>query len=73
MTNPKYNTVYNYATFGDGIVEAVYIPRIGLSLTGLTVDMPIRYLKSLDQLEGGYDRELVKTTDGESVYMYVGK
>lgn len=73
MTNPEYATVLDYATFGGSIVQAVRIPNAGLSLTGLTVDIPDSQWPSLDALEGGYDRELVTTTDNEQVYMYTGK
>lgn len=71
MSNPEYTTVLDYATFGGGIVEAVHIPGLGLSLTGLAVDMNPDGWQRLDQLEYGYDRVIVTTTDGERVYMYV--
>lgn len=73
MTNPEYATVLDYATFGNQIVEARHIPDVGLALTGLTVDIPKTAWPGLDALEGGYDRKEVVTTDGEIVYMYVGK
>jgi gamma-glutamylcyclotransferase (GGCT)/AIG2-like uncharacterized protein YtfP len=73
MTNPEYATVKDYVTFGDQIVEAVHIPGKGLALTGLTVDIPSSSWRKLDMLEGGYTREEVTTTDGETVWMYVGK
>lgn len=71
MSNPEYATVLDFATFGHSIVSARRIPDIGLSLTGLTVDVDPAYWERLDLLEHGYDRKLVKTTRGEKVYMYV--
>lgn len=73
MINPDYATVKDYATFGHHIVEAIHIPEHGLALTGLTVDIPSASWPELDALEGGYTRERVVTTDGEAVWMYVGK
>lgn len=83
MTDPEYATVLDYCTYGDGIVEAVHCPGRGLSLTGLLVDVPSfvfdKYGKSvdvwegLDRLEAAYNREIVTTSYGEQVYMYVGK
>ena len=71
MTNPQYATVRDYATFGGHIVKAVKIPDSGLSLTGLLVTPSEDKWRQLDALEGGYDRVLVTTTDGERAYMYV--
>ena len=73
MRNPEYATVRDYLTVGDVIVEAVKVKNAGLALTGLVVDMDPRKWESLDALEGGYNREIVTTTDGERVFMYVGK
>lgn len=73
MSNPEYATVLDYATFGGSIVEAYRIPDYGLSLTGLTVDVDPECWRRLDALEAGYTRKKVTTTDGEEVYMYVGK
>ncbi len=72
MINPEYATVLDYATYGHSIVTAHFIPQAGLSLTGLTVDMPKANWPALDMLEAGYRRVKVKTTDGETVYMYAG-
>lgn len=72
MSNPKYATVPGYATFGYHIVQAAYIGGdINLALTGLTVDVDPDKWQSIDALEGGYDRILVKTESGEEVNMYV--
>lgn len=74
MANPKYATVPNYATFGEHIVQAVYIEGAGdLALTGLTVDVDPTCWDRLDALEAGYDRALVTTDNDEQVYMYVAK
>lgn len=73
MENPEYATVLDYATFGHHIVQAQHIPSVGFSLTGLTVDVPVTSWDRLDQLEAGYNRSKVKTTDGEIVYMYTAK
>lgn len=73
MSSPVYATVLNYATFGGSIVEAIHIPNAGLSLTGLVVDVDPSRWGDIDSLEGGYDRSIVTTTDGETVYMYTGK
>lgn len=74
MSNPEYATVKGYATFGNQIVQAVPIDGVAnLALTGLTVDVDPAHWNKIDQLEGGYDRELVITTDGEELYMYVAK
>ena len=74
MTNPQYATVKDYITIGDQIVEAVKVDKAyHCALTGLTVDMNPELWDRLDRLEAGYNREIVKTTDGEKVYMYVGR
>lgn len=73
MSNPVYATVLDYTTFGHHIVEAKKIEGYGLALTGLTVDVDPSAWGRLDALEGGYNRELVTTTDGEELWMYVGK
>lgn len=82
MTNPSYDTVYDFVTVGSSIVQAVHIPNEGastgdsgrfgsrLSLTGVTVDYDPTRWESLDRLEAGYDRIIVTTTHGERVYMY---
>ncbi len=72
MLNPRYSTVLDYATFGHSIVTAHRVPRSGLSLTGVVVDMPRSNWFNLDLLEAGYERINVKTTDGETVFMYAG-
>lgn len=70
MTNPKYATVPDYATFGGGIVMAYKIPDNRLSLTGLLVDMNPDNWEELDRLEGGYRRIKITTGSGEQAYMY---
>lgn len=71
MTNPRYATVKDYATFGGGIVWAKHIPECGLSLTGLLVDVDPKHWDRLDALEAGYDRKIVNA--GVKAYMYVGR
>lgn len=70
MTDPQYATVKDYATFGNQIVQAQYIPDVGFSLTGLVVDIPSDQWEGLDRLEGGYQRKRVTTTDGQNVWIY---
>ncbi len=72
MTNPRYTTVKDYVTYGNGIVVAHRQRGAGLALTGLLVDMYGDW-DELDRLEYGYDRIVIKTTDGDKAYMYVGK
>lgn len=84
MTVVGYDTVLNYITVGDHIVQARKVdPDMGAALTGLVVDVPERLevasypgierdnIKRLDSLEGGYDRVEVKTTGGEVCQMYI--
>lgn len=74
MQNPRYATVKDYITVGGRIVQAVPVdPEVGACLTGLIVEADPKRWKSLDALEGGYDRVVVKTTDNKVAYMYVGK
>lgn len=73
MTNPKYDTVKDFATFGSTIVTAQYVPQAGLALTGVTVDYDPEQWERLDGLEGGYDRIIIDTTHGERAYMYAEK
>lgn len=77
MTNPRYATVRDYATFGGHIVQAQHVPGVGFSLTGLLVDIPRDRWKSLDRLEGGYSRVKVNVETGwnteEEAWMYVAK
>lgn len=74
MLNPEYATVENYATVGNQIVQAV--PAKGYTLTGLLVDVTEFDLdgrstwQALDALERGYDRIIIKTTQGIEAYMY---
>jgi len=70
MSNPHYATVPNWATVGGYIVEAV--PCKGATLTGLLVDMDETRWERLDQLERGYIRTTVQTTEGINAYMYAG-
>lgn len=73
MINPRYACVPDFATFGGGIVMAHYVPKAGLSLTGLMVDMPKSKWKELDRLEARYDRIKIKTVQGYECYMYAQK
>jgi len=77
MSNPKYATVRDYATFGvtqDGnIVEAARVTGLGMVLTGLVVDVDPNAWEYIDSLESGYDRVQIVTTDKERAYMYVRK
>lgn len=77
MSNPRYATVKDYATFGvtqDGhIVEAARVTGLDLVLTGLVVDVDPTRWENIDSLEGGYDRIRVVTTEREEVWMYVRK
>ena len=73
MSNPRYETVDDYATFGRGIVQARYVPNVGLGLTGLLVDIDPDYWDRLDRLEAGYDRKLIVTDSGDEAWMYVEK
>jgi hypothetical protein len=82
MSNPRYATVLDYATWGHHIVQAHKQKGAGLALTGLLVDVA-PYMTTdrgirnnwaaLDALEGGYDRIVITTTDGDKAFMYVGK
>lgn len=69
MSSPRYATVRDFLTVGGGIVQAVYVPDAGLSLTGLLVDMNPEYWRDLDALEHGYERILVRV-GGEYAWMY---
>jgi gamma-glutamylcyclotransferase (GGCT)/AIG2-like uncharacterized protein YtfP len=75
MSNPAYDTVLDYATFGNGIVQAVRITRPEgkprLSLTGLVVDVDPAFWPDIDRLEQAYDRIEVETTSKQKAYMYV--
>lgn len=73
MSNPRYATIADYATFGEGIVQAFHIPNSNLGLTGLVVDVDPARWKELDRLESGYTRVKVKTNSGLECWMYVGK
>lgn len=87
MSNPRYATVLDYATYGKGIVTAYRQVGAGLSLTGLLVDVPAKTQwqdannvwheddnwLDLDRLELNYKRIIIKTTDGDEAYMYAGK
>lgn len=82
MTVVGYDTVRNYITVGDHIVQACKVDgEVGASLTGLVVDVPERFkspvtnmerdnIERLDALEGGYDRVQVVTTSGVKCWMY---
>lgn len=82
MSNPRYATVKDYATWGEHIVMAYHQQGAGLALSGLLVDVaPFQMGRKgmrdnwamLDALEGGYDRIEITTTDNDKAYMYVGK
>ena len=75
MSNPEYAVVPDYVTrqCGMGIVEAVKVDGLGLGLTGFTVDVKPLKWPDIDRLEASYDRIVVRTLDGEDVYMYVAK
>lgn len=73
MTSPRYATVEGYATvglgFGNTIVEAVEAEEY--TLTGLSVQVDPSFWNQIDQVEAGYDRIKITTTDGEEAWMYV--
>lgn len=73
MSNEAYATVKDFLTVGDRIVEAVYVPDVGLALTGLTVDVDPTHWDDIDRLESNYDRVIVSTTGGEKLNMYTRK
>lgn len=71
MTNPRYDTVLDYATFGYNIVQAEKLDeRLGLALSGLVVDVDPSYWDSIDNLETGYERITIETTSKVKAYMY---
>lgn len=71
MSNPNYATVKGFVTIGGQIVAAYRAADYRLALTGLVVDVePSRWV-DIDSLEYGYRREVVTTTDGEEVFMYI--
>ena len=69
MSNPRYQTVSGYATFGKGIVMA-YPVNEEAGLTGLVVDVDPDRWESIDNLEYRYDRFKVTTDLNEEVWMY---
>lgn len=73
MSNEHYATVKGYVTVGSQIVSAYKVGEQSLALTGLVVDVDDRFWDSIDRLEASYRREIVTTTDGEQVYMYVDR
>lgn len=66
----KYSTISDYATYGNNIVKAAYTPSLGLSLTGVLVDVPDEQIEMLDQAERGYDRIEIETHNAKA-QMYV--
>jgi gamma-glutamylcyclotransferase (GGCT)/AIG2-like uncharacterized protein YtfP len=72
MSNPRYTTVDGWATVGQHIVQAVRVPK-GYALTGLLVDVDPRAWPRIDDLEVGYDRIKIVTTDGKQAWMYARK
>lgn len=75
MSMPEYAVIPDFLTVErfSSIVEAIYAPGLGISLTGLLCDIDPEYWERLDQLEAGYDRIIVTTVDGDDCYMYVQK
>lgn len=74
MSNPQYATVPNFVTVGGHIVKAVPVEDgARASLTGLLVDVDPQYWAAIDNLEYGYDRNIVTTTNGVRTYMYTVK
>lgn len=77
MSNPRYATVKDYATFAlmqrGGIVEAARVTGLGLEMTGLIVDVDPTRWDDIDSLEHGYDRVQIVTTANERAYIYVRK
>lgn len=70
MYDAEYATVQGFVTRGSHIVSAERTDDDGLALTGNTVSIDPSYIPALDRLEGGYDRIIVTTNDGERVWMY---
>lgn len=68
---PQYDTVKDYTTVGEHIVEAV--PARGTTLTGLVFDITSKQLDKLDNIEAGYDRVTITTVLGRRAIMYVKK
>lgn len=69
---PEYATVKDYATYGVDIVTAYHQADAGLALTGITVDVPLSSIKTLDALEYGYTRQTITTVQGVTAQMYTG-
>lgn len=70
MYDAHYETVQGFVTRGGRIVTAERTEDRGLALTGNTVSINPANIPSLDRLEGGYDRIIVKTNRDELVWMY---
>ena len=71
MKRPQYATVPDFITVGGTIVKAVKLEgNTGVALTGLLVDAPNDNWKSLDSLEGAYERVTITTTSGTQAFMY---
>jgi gamma-glutamylcyclotransferase (GGCT)/AIG2-like uncharacterized protein YtfP len=74
MHNPRYDTVMNYVTVGNHIVQAVPVSdEFGTALTGLVVDVEPNRWEDIDRLEGNYARIQVTTVTGKRAYMYAAK
>lgn len=73
MSDPEYDTVLDYTTYGHHIVTAYKQKKSGLALTGLVVEVDPKRWADIDRLEAGYDRIKVKTTSGVTSWMYAGK
>lgn len=71
MSNPRYDTVADFVTFGDYIVSAAPVDDgTGAQLTGLVVDVDPDFWNDIDALEGGYERILVETYSHGMAFMY---
>jgi len=73
MSKPQYDTVPGYLTVGDYIVQAIKIEDQRIRLTGLRVDVDPDYWGKIDDLEAGYDRVKITTTNNQDCWMYVAK
>lgn len=74
MTDAHYDTVPDFVTFGDFIVQAVPVDKgIGVQLTGLVVDIDPAEWKEVDALKAGYERIVVETSTHGAAYMYAAK
>lgn len=71
MTNPEYDTVPDFVTFGDHIVSAAPVGEgMNVQLSGLVVDVDPDFWPDIDALEGGYERIIVETNSHGQAFMY---